>query len=84
MKKLIYTVIACSLITTPAFADDFAAMQANKLGTITGKLEKYKENPQIVDYLNKKKACVEHATNADEFKACIEKFPPAKIEEMKK
>jgi len=58
MKKLIFAVIACALVAGPAMADDFAAMQTEKLDKIATKMEQFKNNPKVVEFLTEKKDCV--------------------------
>ncbi len=83
MKKIIAAVIVSAFLAAPVYASDFAAAQTAMLEKITGKITKFEGNEAKVDFLTKKKACVEKATDAAGLAACKTEFDPKKLMEMK-
>ncbi len=82
MKKVLSLVLIGLFSAGVAVASDFETSQQKKVDKIAGKIEKNKDNEQIVTYLTEKSDCVKAATDAAGIKACVEKFPPEKLAEM--
>ena len=80
MKKLILATIVCAIIVSPALAGDFAAEQAKTLGNIITQMDKMKDDPAKMDFLTKKRNCVEKATKVEELQKCLTQFPPEKLD----
>jgi len=78
MKKVLLTALLCSFIASPILASDFVVEQANMLSRITTKLESSKDDTASIEYLTKKKSCVESAANMGDLNDCIIKYPAAK------
>jgi hypothetical protein len=78
MKKLILGTIACAFLVSPALASDFAADQAKELGKIIAKMDTVKNDPVKMDFITKKRNCVEKATNVEDLQKCIAEFPAEK------
>ncbi len=83
MKRIIVLAIAGAFLTTPAFADTFKADQEAMLKKITAKMEKFKASPAKIDFLTKKKACVEKAKDAKGLADCKAKMPPEQLDKIK-
>ena len=82
MKKLIFAILACAFIASPAFAADFKVEQTMMLNKITMKMDKFKDDANKTDFLTQKKACVEKAADLSGLKECINKFHPDQLKAM--
>jgi len=82
MKKLIFAILACAFIASPAFAADFKVEQTMMLNKITMKMDKFKDSANKTDFLTQKKACVEKAADLNGLKECINKFHPDQLKAM--
>lgn len=82
MKKVLSLVLIGLFSAGVAVASDFETSQQKKIDKIAGKIEKNKDNEQIVTYLTEKSDCVKAATDTAGVKACVDKFPPEKLAEM--
>lgn len=82
MKKLILTVLLCTFIASPVFANDLVVEQANMLNKIAVKMKNAQGDAAHIDYLTKKKSCIEEAVTLDGLKDCIIKFPAAKLKAL--
>ncbi|HID69723.1 MAG TPA: hypothetical protein EYP35_04500 [Desulfobacterales bacterium] len=83
MKKIIAAAIVCAFFAAPVYANEFAAAQTKMLGKITNKMAKFEGNAAKIDFLTKKKECVEKATDVAGLTECKAKFNPKTLMEMK-
>jgi outer membrane lipoprotein-sorting protein len=82
MKKLFLTALLSTFIVSPVFANDFVIEQVNMLTEIATKMENAQGDTASIDYLGKKKSCIEAATNMGELKDCVVKYPAAKLKDL--
>ncbi len=84
MKKLLVAAIACAFLASPVLANDFAAEQAKELGKIITQMDKMKDDTATMDFLAKKRNCVEKATTVEKLQECLAQFPAEKMKPTKK
>ncbi len=82
MQKLVILALLCTFIASPVLANDFVIEQANMLTKIATKMENAQGDAASIDYLTKKKSCVNVATDLGGLKDCIIKFPSAKLKAL--
>jgi len=84
MKKLILAAVACAFLVSPALASEFNVMQTKVLDRIAGYMVDFKDDAAKMDFLTQKKECTEKATDIEQLKACLAKFPIEQLQAMVK
>ena len=74
MKKIIFTLIACTFAACPAFANDFNVEQTMILNEIDKKMALFKGDQVKLAHLIKQKECVERVNDLDGLQGCLSKF----------
>ena len=74
MKKIIFALIACTVVPWPAAANEFKSEQSVLLNEIAGKMAASKGDEARLVQLIKQKHCVEKATDLDGLQGCLSKF----------
>lgn len=83
MKKIIAVAIVCAFFAAPVYANEFVAAQTKMLEKVTENMAKFEGNAAKIDFLTKKKECIEKATDAAGLTECKAKFNPKSLMEMK-
>ena len=84
MKKLILALVASAFLANPSLAGEFNVMQTKVLDQIASYMAEYEDDAEKMDFLTQKKECAEKATDTEQLKACLAKFPIEQLQAMVK